>query len=253
MIRIECSSVSKRFYWNSGRQLLRGYAMSLFRRRREEQKFFYALRDVSFRISCGESVALVGRNGAGKSTLLSLIAQLTPPDEGRITVNGRVAALLELGSGFHPDLTGAENLMLNAALLGLTERQTGSQFDSIVDFAGIGEFIDQPIRTWSSGMVLRLAFSIAINLDPDILVIDEVLAVGDQSFQTKCLEKVMELRRCGKTIVAVSHADSLLVQLCDRAIWLDGGRVMADGEIHSVLAEYEGVAPVEGVAGIDHL
>jgi ABC-type polysaccharide/polyol phosphate transport system ATPase subunit len=249
MVRIDCKSVSKRFYWNTGRQLLRTRALAFFRRKHKEEKFFYALRDVSFRVGSGESIALVGRNGAGKSTLLGIIAGLAVPDAGEICVNGRVAALLELGSGFHPDLTGAENLMLNAALLGFTGKEARERAEAIIDFADIGEFLDQPIRTYSSGMVVRLAFSIAVNLDPDILIVDEVLAVGDQNFQAKCLKKIMEFRQSGKTIVAVSHAPSLLLQLCDRAVWLDGGCVIADGEIREVLAAYEGHVPASEHSG----
>jgi ABC-type polysaccharide/polyol phosphate transport system ATPase subunit len=243
MIRIECEAVSKSFSLNPGRQLLRDRLKSWIGLKERESRHFYALRDVTLRIRSGESVALIGRNGAGKSTLLSLLTGISVPDYGRIAVNGRVAALLELSSGFHPDLTGSENLMLNASLLGFTRKEALERYEDIVEFAGIGEFIDQPIRTYSSGMILRLAFSIAIAVDPEILIIDEILAVGDQSFQAKCFDKVLEFRRSGKTIVAVSHADDLLLQLCDRGIWLDAGRVVADGEIRDVLAAYEGHAP----------
>ena len=239
MIRIECESVSKRFRRTGGRQLLRGHALSWFRHRRSPD-YFYALRDVSLTVRSGESVALVGRNGAGKSTLLSLLTGLAQPDGGKLSVNGKVAALLELGSGFHPDLTGVENLILNAALLGFTKEETRERFDSIVSFADIGDFIEQPLRTYSSGMVLRLAFSVAINLNPEILIIDEILAVGDQAFQKKCFDRILEFRRSGKTIVAVSHADSLLVQLCDRGVWLDGGKTVMDGPIQQVLAAFRG-------------
>lgn len=244
MIRIECESVSKRFYRNRGQKLLRSYAARILSKSHGPD-YFGVLHGVSVRISSGESVALVGANGAGKSTLLGLIAGLALPDEGRVEVHGRLAALLELGSGFHPDLTGSENVKLNAALLGFSERETRERFDAITEFADIGDFIDQPLRTYSSGMTLRLAFSVAINLDPDVLLIDEILAVGDQRFQARCFEKIMEFRRAGKTIVAASHADSLLVQLCDRAIWLDHGEVMMDSEIQAVLRAYEGgIAPV---------
>ena len=241
MVRIDCQSVSKRFYRNRGRKLLRSHLAEWFRKRGEE--YFCALNDVSFQVLSGESVAIIGPNGAGKSTLLSLVTSLAAPDEGRITVNGRVAALLELGSGFHPDLTGAENLRLNAALLGFTAQQTRELAGEIISFAGIEDFINQPLRTYSSGMVLRLAFSIAINLDPDILIVDEVLAVGDQAFQAKCFDKILQFRRAGKTILAVSHAATLLLQLCDRAIWLDAGELVMDGEIHSVLDAYQGQVP----------
>jgi len=181
---IEFQNVSKWFSHSTGGQLLRTHIAHWFGRVHHEH--FYALRNVSFRLDDGESLAIVGSNGAGKSTLLSLAAGLAPPDEGKVLVRGRIAALLALGSGFHPDLTGAENVVLNAALLGLSRRKTGDLFDQIVDFSGIGEFIDDPLRTYSSGMVVRLAFSIAIQCEPDILLIDEVLAVGDANFQEKC-------------------------------------------------------------------
>ena len=236
MIRIDCDSVSKRFHISTGRQLLRHHAVSWFRKR--ESHYFYALRNVSFQVRSGESVAVIGRNGAGKSTLLSLLTKLARPDEGSVTVVGKTAALLELGSGFHPDLTGAENYLLNAALLGFTRKQADDRFEEVIDFAGLAEFVDQPLRTYSSGMVMRLAFSIAVNLDPDILIVDEVLAVGDQAFQAKCFEKVMEFRERGKTIFAVSHAAGMVLKLCERAIWLDAGRLVMDGEINSVLKAY---------------
>ena len=187
------------------------------------------MRNVSFRLEEGESLAIVGSNGAGKSTLLGLAAGLTLPDEGSVVVNGRIAALLELGSGFHPDLTGAENLVLNAALLGLSKRKTNELFDRIVEFSGIGEFIDDPLRTYSSGMVMRLAFSIAIQCEPDILLIDEVLAVGDASFQEKCREALVAFRRAGKSMLFVSHSPAPVREMCDRAIWIDHGAVMMDG------------------------
>src|SRR5205807_4501789 len=171
---------------------------------------FYALKNVSFEIESGNSVAIIGSNGAGKSTLLSLIYGLAKPSEGTITVNGKVAALLELGSGFHPDLTGAENLVLNASLLGFSRKQTTALFDSIVDFAGLAEVIDEPLRTYSSGMSMRLAFSIAVNVNPDILIIDEVLGVGDQAFQAKCHERIRTFRESGGTLLFVSHSPALV-------------------------------------------
>jgi ABC-type polysaccharide/polyol phosphate transport system ATPase subunit len=211
--------------------------------RRRPPEWFYALRNVSFHVDPGESIAIIGRNGAGKSTLLSLITGLAQPDDGTITTNGRIAALLELGSGFHPELTGAENLQLNASLLGLTRKKTEALFDSIVEFAEIVDFINEPLRTYSSGMVLRLAFSVAINLDPDILVVDEIIAVGDARFQVKCFDKIRELRDRGKTIVAVSHAPAILKEFCQRALYLDHGEVVMNGDIGAVLDAYNGIAP----------
>src|SRR5579863_2429509 len=237
---IEFQNVSKWFPHSTGRQLLRTHITRWFGRVHNEP--FCALRDVSFRLEDGESLAIVGSNGAGKSTLLSLAAGLTMPDQGKVTVNGRIAALLELGSGFHPDLTGAENLVLNAALLGLSKRKTNELFDRIVEFSGIGEFIDDPLRTYSSGMILRLAFSIAIRCEPDVLLIDEVLAVGDTSFQEKSKEALVSFRRAGKSMLFVSHYAFAVRDMCDRAIWIDHGSVMMDGRVDEVLAAYQGRA-----------
>jgi ABC-type polysaccharide/polyol phosphate transport system ATPase subunit len=237
-LRIDCRNVAKRFHHHSGQRLLRAHIADWFRR--SGQNWFYALKNISFQVRSGESVAVVGRNGAGKSTLLGLVTSLMRPDEGSIQVNGRLAALLELGSGFHPDLTGEENVRLNAALLGFTRRRTNELFDSIVEFAGVREFIHEPLRTYSSGMVVRLAFSVAVNLDPEILVIDEVIAVGDREFQAKCFERIRQFREAGKTILAVSHATAILTQLCERALWIEHGELMMDGDIRSVLAAYEG-------------
>jgi lipopolysaccharide transport system ATP-binding protein len=183
---------------------------------------------------------VVGNNGAGKSTLLSLVAGLSRPDEGTVEVNGQVAALLELGSGFHPYLTGRENVRLNASLLGLSRQRTGELFEQIVEFSGIGEFIDEPLRTYSSGMVMRLAFSVAVTIDPEILLIDEVLAVGDAAFQAKCFDKIREFRHAGKTMVCVSHASGMVRELCDQAIWLDHGELIMSGTVAEVTEAYAG-------------
>ncbi len=235
---IRFQNVSKTFSRHSGQLLLRQRVAHLFRRTPAER--FAALSGVSFEVKRGESMAIVGPNGAGKSTLLSLVAGLSRPDTGSIEVNGRVAALLELGCGFHPDLTGAENVRLNASLLGLSRRRAAEVFDDIVDFSGIGDFIQEPLRTYSSGMTMRLAFSVAINVDPEILLIDEVLAVGDAAFQQKCFNKVRELRCAGRTLLCVSHATVMVQELCDRAIWLDHGRVVTTGTVCDVLDAYAG-------------
>ena len=195
---------------------------------------------MSFEVPAGEGLAIIGSNGAGKSTLLGITAGLATPTSGTIEVNGRVAALLELGSGFHPDLTGAENVMLNASLMGLTERQAKRLFDEIVDFSGVREFIGEPLRTYSSGMVVRLAFSVAVNLDPDILIIDEVLAVGDAAFQAKSFDKIMQLRRAGKTFLCVSHSRDMLADICDHGLWLDHGQTMMAGPFDQVFRAYSG-------------
>src|SRR5579859_520406 len=237
---IEFEGVSKAFALG-GAKMLRGHIAD--RLRGASRDVFVALKNVSFQLERGESLAVVGRNGAGKSTLLSLVAGLAEPNTGRVTINGRVAALMELGSGFHPDLTGEENLQLNASLLGLSRKKTMELRDSIVEFSGIGEFLDQPLRTYSSGMTMRLAFSVAIHVDPDILIVDEVLAVGDQSFQAKCFEKIAACKRAGKTLLFVSHASHLVRQLCERALWLDHGEVMMDGAAGAVIEAYAGRVP----------
>ncbi len=235
---IEFNGVSKSFPRHTGRFLLRHRVAELLRRHKRDR--FYALKKVSFHVRHGESLAVIGPNGAGKSTLLGVIAGLAMPDEGTVEVNGRVAALLELGSGFHPDLTGKENVRLNASLLGLSRARASDLYEKIVEFSGIGDFIDEPLRTYSTGMVLRLAFSVAINMDPEILIVDEVLAVGDQAFQAKCVERIYEFRNSGKTIVAVSHAQGMVQELCDRAIWLDHGELVMAGQIREVIEAYAG-------------
>jgi ABC-type polysaccharide/polyol phosphate transport system ATPase subunit len=239
MYIVEFNHVSKIYYHGGGRVLLRKRLQQMFSGRRPDT--FSALKDVSFRIPKGESMAVVGPNGAGKSTLLGLVAGLSRPDAGTISVNGRIAALLELGSGFHPDLTGAENVTLNAALLGLTRRRTAELFDEIIEFSGVGEeFINEPLRTYSTGMMMRLAFSVAINMDPDVLLVDEVLAVGDASFQEKCYQKIHQFRNSGRTLLCVSHASGMVQQLCDQAIWLDHGEIVMGGPIAEVMEAYDG-------------
>jgi ABC-type polysaccharide/polyol phosphate transport system ATPase subunit len=240
---IEFENVSKTFSRHAERMLLRSHLSRFFGKGRMER--FCALKNISFRVERGESVAIVGPNGAGKSTLLSMVAGLCEPDKGSIKVNGRLAALLELGSGFHPDLTGIENVYMNAALLGLSAKRTREIFDSIVEFSGVGEFIAEPLRTYSAGMVMRLAFSVAVGVDPDILIVDEVLRVGDQSFQAKCVDKAMEFKRQGKTFLFVSHSPSTALELCERAIWLDHGELMMQGDAPSVIAAYQGKAELQ--------
>ena len=236
---IDFSNVSKTFRRTQGQQLLRSYITQWLRREKPAAPF-YALKNVSFKLDKGESLAVIGPNGSGKSTLLGLVAGLSRPDRGKIVTKGRVAGLLELGSGFHPDLTGSENVRLNASLLGISRKKTGELFEEILDFAAIGDFIHEPLRTYSSGMVMRLAFAVAVTIDPEILLIDEVLAVGDQDFAVKCFEKIHSFRRAGKTLICVSHAQSTLQQLCDRAIWLNHGEVVMSGGIWKVTAAYAG-------------
>ena len=237
MAAITFQNVSKYFHRHAGQMLLRERIGHLVQRTARER--FYALRGVSFAVEHGDSLAVVGSNGAGKSTMLNVATGLCSPSEGTVDVKGRVAALLELGSGFHPDLTGAENVRINAALMGLSRQEVRREFDDIVEFSGIGDFIDEPLRTYSSGMMMRLAFSVAVNADPEILIIDEVLGVGDQAFFAKCLDRVMEFRRRGKTILCVSHALSTLELLCNQAIWLDHGKLMQAGTVKQVVAAYQ--------------
>jgi len=240
---IEFQDVSKWFPHSKGRQLLRTHIARWFGRVHHQP--FCALRNVSFRLEQSESLAIIGSNGAGKSTLLSLAAGLASPDQGTVRVNGRIAALLALGAGFHPDLTGAENVVLNAALVGLSKRRTNELFDRIVEFSGIGEFIDDPLRTYSSGMTMRLAFSVAIQCEPDILLIDEVLAVGDAAFQAKSKEALVSFRRAGKSMLFVSHSSGSVREMCDRALWIDHGSVMMEGDVEAVLEAYEGRAVIK--------
>jgi len=236
MPAITFQNVSKAFPRHAGQQLLRDRVGRLFKPVHKDP--FYALRDVSFSVDRGESLAVIGSNGAGKSTMLNIATGLCSPTSGKVKVEGRVAALLELGSGFHPDLTGAENARINAALLGLNRSEIRQRLEEIVDFSGIREFIDEPLRTYSSGMSMRLAFSVAVNVNPDILIIDEVLGVGDHAFFQKCLDRVMQFRREGKTILCVSHALGTLEMLCSRAIWLDHGKLVGSGPVKQLTREY---------------
>src|SRR6185369_12021107 len=219
---IEFRGVWKSFDRHAGQILLRDRLKRLFESHPPEK--FHALKDVSFRVEHGESVAVIGHNGAGKSTLLNLTTNLCRPDRGEVKVSdGRIAPLLDLGAGFHPDLTGAENVCINASLLGLSRSDVKRQFKAIVDFAELADFINEPLRTYSSGMMMRLAFSVATSVDPDLLIIDEVLGVGDLAFAVKCRDRIMQFRRAGKTILCVSHSNDTLKDLCERAIWLHHG------------------------------
>jgi lipopolysaccharide transport system ATP-binding protein len=199
---------------------------------------FWGLRNVTFDVSRGTSVGIIGRNGAGKSTLLKLLAGITAPSEGRITIQGRLAALIEVGSGFHPELTGRENIFLSGAILGMRRRELAAKLPSIVKFAGVETFVDTPVKWYSSGMYVRLGFSIAAHLEPDILLVDEVLAVGDAEFQMKCLARIDEMRRRGVTIIFISHDLTAVQKLCDQAILLEKGRVVASGPPSVVIADY---------------
>ncbi len=199
---------------------------------------FWALRDVSFDISEGEVVGIIGRNGAGKSTLLKILSRITDPTTGRVVLGGRVASLLEVGTGFHPELSGRENIFLNAAILGMTRAETARKFDEIVAFAEVEQFLDTPVKRYSSGIYVRLAFAVAAHLEPEILIVDEVLAVGDADFQKRCLGKMHEVSRGGRTVLFVSHNMAAIQALCQRAIWLDQGAVATDGPVGESIMRY---------------
>jgi lipopolysaccharide transport system ATP-binding protein len=208
-----------------------------FKRNRTEEEY-WALRDVSFEIEPGEMIGIVGDNGAGKSTLLKLISRIIEPSAGEVTVNGRLSALLELGAGFHPDLTGRENIYLNGSILGFSRTDVDLILDDIVEFSEMERFIDVPVKHYSSGMYMRLGFSIAIHVRPDVLLVDEVLAVGDQAFQFRCLDKIIEMKRKGVTIILVTHDLDAVHSFCDRAIWLDDGQIQGVGPVGLVLGQY---------------
>ncbi|HWQ24355.1 MAG TPA: polysaccharide ABC transporter ATP-binding protein [Gaiellaceae bacterium] len=198
----------------------------------------WALRDVSFVVPEGEVLGIIGRNGAGKSTLLKILTRITTPTSGRATIRGRVGSLLEVGTGFHPELTGRENIFLNGSVLGMRRREIQQKFAEIVEFSGVEKFIDTPVKRYSSGMSVRLAFAVAAHLEPEILLVDEVLAVGDAEFQRRCLGRMEDLSRSGRTVLFVSHNMQAVTQLCDRVLWLDGGRVVGDGPSSELVAAY---------------
>mgnify|MGYP000243955849 CR=1 FL=1 len=210
----------------------------LWRGKKQFFREFWALRDINFSIQPGEVIGIIGKNGSGKSTLLQLICGTLTPTSGNISVNGRVAALLELGAGFNPEFTGRENIAMNAAIMGLSEAQIQAKTDEIIEFSEIGEFIDQPVKTYSSGMYVRLAFSVAINVDPDILVIDEALSVGDGAFARKSFERIMQLKEAGKTILFCSHSLYQVEAICNQVIWLNKGHLQAIGKPADIIVEY---------------
>jgi ABC-2 type transport system ATP-binding protein len=229
-------NVSKRFQLAEGSSL-REFVPMLFRGKGFSEPFF-ALRDVTFTIDRGQTVGLIGRNGSGKSTALKLIAGVMAPTSGEVYVVGRVSPLIELGAGFHPDLTGRENVHLNASILGMSSREIKEQFDSIVDFAELREFIDTPVKRYSSGMYVRLGFAVAVHSKPEVLLVDEVLSVGDAPFQEKCIEKMHAFQAQGITIVVVSHSPALIESFCEWVIWLDHGRLVMEGPAAEVVGRY---------------
>jgi ABC-2 type transport system ATP-binding protein len=205
---------------------------------RNNYEEFTALRNISFSVDAGEAVGIIGHNGSGKSTLLKCMAQILTPNEGHIDIQRKMAALLELGAGFHQELSGRDNVFLNASILGMNRKEIAARLDEIVDFSGLHDFIDTPVKTYSSGMYVRLAFAVAINVDPELLLIDEILAVGDVTFQQKCMEKFVDFRTQGRTLVLVTHDGSTVREFCDRAIWLDHGVIRRDGDPADVVDEY---------------
>lgn len=235
-IAIEVENVSKvfRIYKNRSQSLKR----RLLESRRQKYEEFRALDDVSIQIPRGGTFGLLGPNGSGKSTLLKCIAKILVPNSGTIKAYGRMAAMLEVGSGFHPELTGRENIYLNAAILGMSRQEIDSKFDEIVDFSGVEQFIDQPVKNYSSGMYVRLGFSVSIHVEPEILLVDEILAVGDMNFQEKCMQKFDKLRQEGHTVVVVSHGLSEMRTFCDQAAWLNEGKVLATGNASEVIDKY---------------
>jgi len=237
-----CRSL-KRSMWYGLRDILRDTVGLSPKSARLRPKEFWAVDDVSFELKQGECLGLIGRNGAGKSTILKMLNGIILPDMGTIKIRGRVGALIEVGAGFHPQLTGRENVYINGAILGLNKREIDKHFDSIVAFSGIGEFIDTPVKFYSSGMFVRLGFSVAAHLQPDVLLVDEILAVGDMAFQGKCLEHISHLCRKGCTIILVSHDEERVRRVCGRGILLDKGRAIFRGDLNSCYAEYHKLPP----------
>ncbi|QIK73063.1 ABC transporter ATP-binding protein [Propioniciclava coleopterorum] len=235
--RVRVSGVSKVFNIRHTHSLKEWIVAKIKGRREATIDRFQALKDVSFDVRDGEAVALLGLNGSGKSTLLKLISGVLVPDGGEIGVRGKVAGLIEVGAGFHPDLTGRENVYLNGAILGMDEDEIEARFDDIVGFSEIGEFIDTEVKFYSSGMFLRLAFAVAVHTDPDIFLVDEILAVGDEPFQHKCLARIRELKQSGKALVIVSHDLDMVAGLCDRGILLQRGEVVLDGDVNDAVAK----------------
>ncbi len=239
---LEVHHLAKKYrirHLSGGYLSLRERILSAFRFNKTEAEDFWAVNDVSFEVPAGESIGIIGRNGAGKSTLLKILSKITPPTKGKMITRGRMASLLEVGTGFHPELTGRENIFFNGSLLGMKRKEIEAKFDEIIDFSGVEKFLDTPLKHYSSGMQLRLAFSVAAFLEPEILVIDEVLAVGDAEFQKKCLGKMEDVSKSGRTILFVSHNMNAVQNLCHRAILLDKGRVVQIAPVHQVIQSYQ--------------
>lgn len=237
---VKVSGLSKKYAIGKQKDgSLRGTLGSIFSKGKSSVDEFWALKDVSFEIGQGDVVGIIGKNGAGKSTLLKILSQITSPTEGMVELNGRIASLLEVGTGFHPELTGRENVYLNGTILGMTRKEVKAKFDEIVEFSGIEKFIDTPVKHYSSGMYVRLAFAVAAHLEPEILIIDEVLAVGDAEFQKKCLGKMKDVAGQGRTVLFVSHHLGSVKTLCNKGILLEKGQIKATGDIESIVSLYQ--------------
>ena len=234
---VRVNEVSKRFrLYHERNQSLKS---AILRGRTSKHEDFWALKDISFDVIEGHTHGLIGSNGSGKSTLLKCLAKIYWPTSGTIEYRGRIASLLEVGSGFHLELSGRENIYLNGSILGMSKKEIDSKFDEIVDFSGVERFLDQPVKNYSSGMYVRLGFSIAINVDPDILVVDEVLSVGDEEFQRKSFEKCLEFKKRGKTVILVTHTMSVVEDICDTATWINNGKMMQTGPAADVVKKYQ--------------
>lgn len=236
---ISIKNLSKRYIVGKQKEpSLRHTLAKIFKKKKAKHEYFWALKDMSFDVEQGEVIGIIGRNGAGKSTLLKVLSKITQPTEGRIEITGRVASLLEVGTGFHPELTGRENIYLNATLLGMSRKEVAEKLDEIIEFSGVEKFIDTPVKHYSSGMYVRLAFSVAAHLEPEILIIDEVLAVGDAEFQKKCLGKMKDVAGAGRTVIFVSHDLAAVENLCKRVIFLEKGKIVASGDTKKMIDLY---------------
>ena len=238
-VRVDHVSKSFRLYHERNQTI----KSAVMRGRTSVHEDFWALKDVTFDVPSGSTFGLIGSNGSGKSTLLKCLANIYFPNKGSITHFGRIAAMLEVGSGFHTELSGRENIFLNGSILGMSKKEITRKYDEIVDFSGVEQFIDQPVKNYSSGMYVRLGFAIAINVDPDILVVDEVLAVGDAEFQEKCFQKFRDFRREGRTVIMVTHSMDAVEQMCDQAAWINHGELMAVGEAGATIQAYKDSLP----------
>jgi ABC-type polysaccharide/polyol phosphate transport system ATPase subunit len=248
MKSIEVNGVGKKFFLkHGGRHTIKAAAVGLLRRLKMREDF-WALKDISFDVEAGTTVGIIGANGAGKSTLLGILARTMRPTEGTVTVRGRVSSLLELGAGFHPDLSGAENIYLNGSILGLSRSEIRAKFDEIVRFAELEQFIDTPVKHYSSGMYVRLGFAVAVEVNPDILLIDEVMAVGDEAFKRKCLGRIAQFKREGKTLLVVSHDLDTITEVSDTVLLLDAGRIVNVGEPGQVVDQYKSLGFVKAGA-----